>query len=120
MRQIVRSIAVVFLVACFALPAAAQTPKDVLVIGMEAEPPGLDPGQALGLHTLRVTPQIFETLVTTPDDSTEVVPGLAESWQVSPDGLTCTFKLRRGVRFHDGTPLDAAAVKFTFDRGIDP
>lgn len=103
-----------------AVPASAQTPRDVVVIGMEAEPPGLDPGQALGLHTLRVTHQLFETLVTTPDDSTEVVPGLAESWQVSPDGLAWTFKLRRNVRFHDGTPLDAAAVKFTFDRVIDP
>jgi len=100
--------------------AAAQAPRDTLVIGMEAEPPGLDPGQALGLHTLRVTYQIFETLVTTPDDSTEVLPGLAESWTTSADGLTWTFKLRRGVRFHDGTPLDAAAVKFTFDRVIDP
>src|SRR5262245_13481456 len=100
--------------------AWGQAARDVVVVGMEAEPPGLDPGQALGLHTLRVTHQIFETLVTTPDDSTDVVPGLAESWQVSPDGLTWTFKLRRGVRFHDGTPLDAAAVKFTFDRIIDP
>ena len=100
--------------------AFAQTPRDVLVVGMEAEPPGLDPGQALGLHTLRVTHEMFDTLVATPDDSTEVVPGLAESWQVSPDGLAWTFKLRKGVRFHDGTPLDAAAVKFTFDRVIDP
>ena len=101
------------------VPGAAQPARDVVVVGMEAEPPGLDPGQALGLHTLRVTYQIFETLVTTPDDSTDVIPGLAESWQVSPDGLAWTFKLRRGVRFHDGTPLDADAVKFTFDRVID-
>jgi peptide/nickel transport system substrate-binding protein len=101
-------------------PALAQGARDVVIIGMEAEPPGLDPGQALGLHTLRVTHEIFDTLVATPDDSTEVVPGLAESWQVSPDGLAWTFKLRKGVRFHDGTPLDAAAVKFTFDRVIDP
>ena len=102
-----------------ATPISAQTPRDVLVVGMEAEPPGLDPGQALGIHTLRVTAEIFETLVATPDDSTEIVPGLAESWTTSADGLTWTFKLRKGVRFHDGTPLDAAAVKFTFDRVID-
>ncbi len=101
-------------------PGGAQISRDVLVVGMEAEPPGLDPGQALGLHTLRVTHQLFETLVTTPDDSTDVVPGLAESWTTSADGLAWTFKLRRGVRFHDGTTLDAAAVKFTFDRVIDP
>jgi len=101
-------------------PAAAQIPRDVVVVGMEAEPPGLDPAQALGLHTLRVTHEIFETLVTTPRDSTEIVPGLAESWEASPNGLAWTFKLRKGVRFHDGTPLDAAAVKFTYDRVIDP
>lgn len=113
---------VVLLLLALALPpapAGAQVPRDVVVIGMEAEPPGLDPGQALGLHTLRVTHEIFETLVTTPPDSTEVIPGLAESWQVSPDGLAWTFKLRKGVQFHDGTPLDAAAVKFTYDRIID-
>src|SRR5438445_7142332 len=98
----------------------AQAPGDVVVVGMEAEPPGLDPGQALGLHTLRVTAEIFETLVATPDDSTDVIPGLAESWTTSSDGLTWTFKLRKGVRFHDGTALAAAAVKFTFDRVIDP
>src|SRR5690348_4148178 len=103
-----------------AAPAVAQVPRDVLVVGMEAEPPGLDPGQALGLHTLRVTAEIFETLVATRQDSTEVIPGLAESWTTLPDGMVWTFKLRRGVRFHDGTPLDAAAVKFTFDRVIDP
>src|SRR2546428_10890195 len=103
-----------------ATPVGAQPPRDVFVVGMEAEPPGLDPGQALGLHTLRVTAEIFETMVATRPDSTEVIPGLAESWTTSPDGMTWTFKLRRGVRFHDGTPLDAAAVKFTFDRIIDP
>jgi len=106
--------------ALLASPAVAQVPRDVVVVGMEAEPPGLDPGQALGLHTLRVTAEIFETLVATRPDSTEVIPGLAESWTTSPDGMVWTFKLRRGVRFHDGTPLDAAAVKFTFDRVIDP
>lgn len=108
------------LVLFWTSPVAAQPTHDAVVVGMEAEPPGLDPGQALGLHTLRVTYQIFETLVTTPDDSTDVVPGLAESWQTSPDGLTWTFKLRRGVRFHDGSARDAQAVKFTFDRVIDP
>src|SRR5207249_5629914 len=64
--------------------------------------------------------EIFETLVATAADSTDIVPGLAESWTTSADGLAWTFKLRRGVRVHDGTPLDASAVKFTFDRVIDP
>ncbi len=50
-------------VALLTTSSSAQTPRDVLVVGMEAEPPGLDPGQALGIHTLRVTAEIFETLV---------------------------------------------------------
>src|ERR1041385_8042628 len=120
MRAVGRVMVVVVTALVCAVPAAAQIARDVVVVGMEAEPPGLDPGQALGLHTLRVTAQLFETLVATPDDSTEVVPGLAEAWTTSADGLTWTCKLRRNVRFHDGTPLDAAAVKFTFDRVIDP
>ena len=119
MQGIARVVGSLLVIGLLAGPAWAQSGRDVFVIGMEAEPPGLDPGQALGLHTLRVTHQIFETLVSTPDDRTDVVPGLAESWQVSADGLAWTFKLRRGVRFHDGTPVDAAAVKFTFDRVID-
>src|SRR5690348_2193837 len=120
MLTVARVVAAFAAVLVLASPGAAQVARDAIVIGMEAEPPGLDPGQALGLHTLRVTHELFETLVATPEDSTEVVPGLAESWSTSPDGLAWTFKLRRGVRFHDGTPLDAAAVKFTFDRVIDP
>jgi peptide/nickel transport system substrate-binding protein len=120
MRGVTWGIRSLLIVAILAGSAWAQSGRDVIVVGMEAEPPGLDPGQALGLHTLRVTHEIFETLVNTRDDSTEIVPGVAESWQVSSDGLGWTFKLRRGVRFHDGTPLDAAAVKFTFDRVIDP
>src|SRR4030095_7806151 len=106
--------------ALHASPAVAPAPPAVVVVGMEAEPPGLDPGQALGLHTLRVTAEIFETLVATRPDSTEVIPGLAESWTTSPDGMVWTFRLRRGVRFHDGTPLDPPAVTFTFDGVIDP
>src|SRR3989441_362782 len=120
MSRLAAVVATLLAVVLLGAAVWAQAPRDVVVVGMEAEPPGLDPGQALGLHTLRVTAEIFETLVATPDDSTDVIPGLAESWTTSSDGLTWTFKLRKGVRFHDGTALDAAAVKFTFDRVIDP
>src|SRR4030095_7703038 len=120
MMTFISVLATLLAVVLLTSPAVAQVPRDVLVVGMEAEPPGLDPGQALGLHTLRVTAEIFETLVATRADSTEVIPGLAESWTTSADGMTGAFKLRKGVHFHDGMPLDAAAVKFTFDRIIDP
>ena len=54
----------------------------------------------------------------TPDG--KFVPDAAESWQISPDGLLYTFKLRKNVLFHDGTKVDAAAVKFSIDRIMDP
>ena len=54
----------------------------------------------------------------TPDG--KFVPDAAESWQISPDGLLYTFKLRKNVLFHDGTRVDAAAVKFSIDRIMDP
>ena len=48
------------------------------------------------------------------------MPGLAEKWDISPDAKTYTFKLKKGVKFHDGTPFNGAAVKFTLDRVVDP
>ena len=50
----------------------------------------------------------------------QVFQGLAESWTSTPDRLVWTFKLRPSVKFHDGTPLNAEAVKFSFDRMVDP
>ena len=60
--------------------------------------------------------QIFETLVSLEPGTTEFVPGLAEHWEVSDDGLTYTFQIREGVTFHDGEALNAEAVCFNFDR----
>lgn len=97
-----------------------------LVIGLEAEAGINDPQVAGGWISWRVNRQMFETLVT--EDLTvpsgqaqvpEIIPGLAKSWEVSPDGLTYTFKIREGVKFHDGTPLDAAAVEYNFRRMWD-
>ena len=100
-------------------PATAQ-PAGTLVVGLVAEPVNLDPAQVTDLNSTRVGRRIVETLVTFPDESTQVVPGLAESWTVSKDGLRYTFKLRKGVRFHDGTPFDAEAVKFSIERQFNP
>jgi peptide/nickel transport system substrate-binding protein len=101
------------------LPAAAQSPA-ALVVGLVAEPVNLDPAQVTDLNSNRVGRRVVETLVTFPDESTQVVPGLAESWAISRDGLRYTFKLRRGITFHDGTPLNAEAVKFSIERQIMP
>jgi len=102
-----------------AAPAVAQL-AGTLVVGLVAEPVNLDPAQVTDLNSNRVGRRIAETLVTFPEESTQIVPGLAESWVVSKDGLRYAFKLRKGVSFHDGTPLDAEAVKFSIDRQINP
>jgi len=59
---------------------------------------------------------MYETLVTVDKKTGEFIPALADSWQLSGDGTTITFKLKHGVKFHDGTPFNANAVKVTFDR----
>jgi peptide/nickel transport system substrate-binding protein len=114
----------VILVAALALlslvgPAAAQ-PAGTLVVGLVAEPVNLDPAQVTDLNSNRVGRRVVETLVTFPEEKTEVVPGLAESWTISKDGLQYSFKLRKGIAFHDGTPFNAAAVKFSIERQINP
>src|SRR5262245_35739077 len=114
-------IALVALLVAFAAPAlAAAQPAGTLVVGLVAEPVNLDPAQVTDLNSTRVGRRIVETLVTFPDESTQVVPGLAESWTISRDGLHYTFKLRKAVTFHDGTPFDAEAVKFSIERQIMP
>src|SRR2546422_1486064 len=101
-----------------AVPAAPQ-PAGTLVVGLVAEPVNLDPAQVTDLNSNRVGRRIVETLATFPDESTQIVPGLAESWTVSKDGLRYTFKLRKGISFHDGPPLNAEAVKFSIERQIN-
>jgi peptide/nickel transport system substrate-binding protein len=100
-------------------PATAQ-PAGTIVVGLVAEPVNLDPAQVTDLNSSRVGRRIVETLVTFPEESTQVVPGLAESWTISKDGLKYTFKLRKNVKFHDGTAFDAEAVKFSIERQINP
>jgi len=89
---------------------------DTLVFGASAEPKVLDGAFVSDGESMRVVRQIFEGLVTTAPGKTDVQPRLAESWTSSADGRTWTFTLRDGVRFSDGTPLDAKAVCANFDR----
>ncbi len=107
------------LAALATLPAGvlAQGRKDAIVLGMALEPsPGLDPTGGAASSIAEVTLyNVYETLTRiNPDGS--VTPLLAESWEVSPDLTTYTFKLRKGVKFHNGEPFNAQAVKFSFDR----
>ena len=104
------------LAALVMIPAAAQAAKDSLVLGMPLEPPHLDPtaGAAAAIDEV-VYANLFEGL-TRIDENGAVQPGLASDWTISDDGLTYTFKLRRGVKFHDGSAMDSADVKFSLDR----
>jgi peptide/nickel transport system substrate-binding protein len=70
--------------------------------------------------TLHVAGQIYDTLVGYPPGGSQPIPGLAETWTVSPDGKIWTFNLRSGLKFHDNTTLDANAVAFNFNRWWDP
>ena len=79
----------------------------------------LDPAVTDFDSTIRVTLNVVEPLLWEPEPGV-FVPGLAESWNVSPDAKTYTFRLKRGVKFHDGTPFNAEAVKFSMDRIVDP
>jgi peptide/nickel transport system substrate-binding protein len=102
-------------------PAAAG---GTLIYGMPAETDILDPHATGGWVTYQVTYQIFEGFVkedlTDPKAATpKLIPALATSWERSDDGKVYTFHLRPGVKFHDGTPFDAAAAKFNFERFWD-
>ena len=79
------------------------------------EATGLDPQLVPALSRSRRSPLFYNQLVRF-DAELNAQPELAESWEVSKDGLTWTFKLRQGVKFHDGQELTSADVKFTFDR----
>jgi len=99
-------------------PAAQGTPKrdGTLVIALPAETGSLDPQATTSLNAQRVREQMFDSLLAADWDLKTLLPSLAESWQVSPDGLTYTFKLRQDVKFHSGKPLTSEDVRYTFDR----
>ena len=118
-RSIARKVlAACALFSCIAvLPQLAQAQKRsaTLVFGQEAPPPTLDPHFSTSIATRNVAMHIFEQLVTR-DENNAVIPELAESWQVSPDGLTYTFKIRGGLKFHNGKEMTSADVKASFER----
>src|SRR6201996_437873 len=121
-----RNFAPIFLATAFAIfawtyPAAAQKPGGSITVGLELDIPGFDPLKVGVFDTSAETAAaaIFDTLVGL-DDNGKPVPKLAVSWSSSDDFKTWTFKLRQGVKFHDGTPFNAEAFKANFDRQKDP
>jgi peptide/nickel transport system substrate-binding protein len=121
-----RKLAPIFLVTAFALaamaiPASAQKQGGSITVGLELDIPGFDPLKVGVFDTSAeiAASSIFDTL-TYLDDKGEPQPKLALSWTHSDDYKIWTFKLRPGVKFHDGTPFNAQAVKENFDRQKDP
>ncbi|HEV7437698.1 MAG TPA: ABC transporter substrate-binding protein [Pseudorhizobium sp.] len=108
------TLAVAFALGGFS--ALAQTPPNVLIVGQIAEPKSLDPHAVTATNDFRILVNLYDGLVRYKNGTLEVEPALAESWTISEDGRTYTFKLRKGVKFHDGSDFNAEAVKFNFDR----
>ncbi len=107
-------------------PAAASTSGGtptsggVLVAGWEEDAANLDPTKLLCAHESRMAELFADTLWQQYADSTDAKPGVATQWTPSPDGLTWDITLRPNVTFQDGTACDADAVKWSFDRWLDP
>ncbi|MFN2250268.1 MAG: ABC transporter substrate-binding protein, partial [Anaerolineae bacterium] len=103
-------------------PTAGPTPgPDTLVWAIEAAPSTLDPAR-MGIDPsgVQVAAQVYDRLMSYRPGSPDLAPGIASDWDVDPEGRTFTFTLREGLTFHDGTPLDAAAVAWNFQRWMDP
>lgn len=108
------------MILAFGLASSGQgaTPPGTIVVGTTDKITELSPENSYDYWTWHVIQQTAEGLVDFRPGTTDIVPKLATSWQVSPDGRVYTFRLRRGVRFTDGEPFDAQSVKFTFDRAL--
>ena len=112
------AIAVLALVATTAALAAGNRShaKDTMVFAGSADPVSLDGAFASDGESIRVIKQIVQTLVAQKPGTTTLIPQLATAWKNTNGGKTWTFKLRKNVTFHDGTPFNAKAVCANFDR----
>lgn len=101
-----------------AAPATGPREGGTIIVGLQAEPTTLDAPQLSDYNTARAAMGMYDSLTRFKDESTEIEPGLAESWDISDDGLVYTLHLRQGVKFHDGADFNAEAVKFNIERQI--
>ncbi len=117
MKRALWSFVLIGALAATSVSAAPQR-GGALRVGLNADPPNLDPHQSTAAVDRQVFQNLYDKLVDINQDL-EIVPMLATSWQITDGGRTYTFKLRQGVVFHDGTPFNADAVKFNFERMLD-
>jgi len=115
----VSALIIIALTFCCFTTVQSATPKNVLVVGQIAEPKSLDPATITAVNDFRIVMNIYDGLTRYKDGSLEVEPALAKSWDISKDGTVYTFHLRENITFHDGTPFNASAVKFNFDRMLN-
>lgn len=116
MQKLIKTTALAGLLALTTALTPAMAAQTDISVGMVLEPPNLDPtgGAAAAIDEV-VYANVFEGLTRFGPDGS-INPALAESWEISEDGLNYTFHLHEGVTFHDGTAMDAEDVKFSFDR----
>src|SRR6058998_397534 len=117
------ALGVLVALATSAAVQAAETPRrgGILLAVIGADPPSLDPHQESTFATLQLVAPLYSTLLQTdPFDYPKIIGDAASEWKISPDGLTYTFKIRPGIKFHDGSPLTAVDVKATYDKILFP
>ena len=122
MRALAFVVLVGLLVAGVLQPSAAQTgPRygGTLRAGMQTDPVGLDPHLTTATATRNMMENVYDTLVMVSSEG-RYVPGLAESWETSADGLTWTFQIRRGVKFHNSRAMTAEDAAYSINRIRDP
>jgi len=112
------------LLTAFPAPVpAAETPRKggVLLAVIGADPPSLDPHQESTFANIQLVAPLYSLLLQIdPFNYPKIIGDVATDWKISPDGLAYTFKLRSGIRFHDGSPLTSADVKATYDKIVSP
>ena len=106
------------LLAALVVPGASAQGKGDLVVGVTSDPDTLFPWKATQFQAVALLGLVYDSLVEF-DQDLNVVPGIAESWDTSEDGMTLTFAIRDGVTFHDGKPLTSADVKASLDAILD-
>jgi oligopeptide transport system substrate-binding protein len=101
-------------------PVELGIEQQILHIGNGAEPSDIDPHGNSGLPDSQIKRALFEGLVSRAADTLDVIPGVAESWSISEDGLTYTFSLRKNARWSNGDPVTAHDFVWTWQRGMAP